>query len=52
MVATRLMADLGTHAKVQDEIQQSCALALGQIGDCDADELDTLIRSTLMPICG
>jgi len=47
-VATRLLADLGPHSKKQAEIQQSCVLALGGIGDSDEDAVDVRIRETLM----
>jgi HEAT repeat protein len=39
---------LSEHDKSQNEIKQSCILALGQIGDCDADEVDAKIRKSLM----
>ena len=40
----------GRHSKQQREIEQSCALALGQIGDADAgkDDVDTKIRAELV----
>jgi len=47
-VASQLEADLAKKSGKQNEIRQSCALALGQIGDCDGDELDVEIRAALM----
>jgi HEAT repeat protein len=49
-VATQLITDLSKHSTKQAEIQQSCALALGMIGDCDADKQDTDIRTALMTV--
>lgn len=46
-VAEDLMVPLGTHAKDSDSIRQSCVLALGVIGDCDADAVDIKIRETV-----
>jgi HEAT repeat protein len=51
-VGKQLMADLSEHAGKQVEIQQSCALALGRIGDCDDDPLDAEIRAALMAVPG
>lgn len=45
-----LMESLSKDSKDQDAIQQSCALALGVIGDCDEDETDKAIRATLMQV--
>jgi HEAT repeat protein len=50
IIATALMEPLGEHSKAQDAIQQSCALALGQIGDCDEDPIDKKIRTALMEV--
>jgi hypothetical protein len=47
-VATTLLGPLGQFSKENTAVQQSCALALGMLGDCDADELDTRIRKSLM----
>lgn len=47
-VGTKLAAKLSEHDKSQNEIKQSCILALGQIGDCDGDKVDTEIRAALM----
>ncbi len=49
-VAKLLMEDLGKHSKQPVEIQQSCALALGRIGDSDEDPLDLAVRQTLMQV--
>lgn len=49
-VAKMLVEALGDHSKERDEVQQSCVLALGQIGDTDKDKLDKEIRDTLMRI--
>ena len=46
-VAKILVDALGKHSKEKDEVQQSCVLALGQIGDTDKDKLDVEIRDTL-----
>ncbi len=35
-------------SKESQEIRQSCVLALGVLGDSDADEVDALIRTTLV----
>ena len=52
-VVDALIDAIDTHSKLQQEIQQSCVLALGQIGDCDAgdgegDKVDAKIRSELV----
>jgi HEAT repeat protein len=52
-VAAALISAIGTHSKLQNEIQQSCVLALGQIGDCDSgksadDGVDVEIRKELV----
>jgi HEAT repeat protein len=47
-IAGTLLAALDEHAKEDLAVQQSCVLALGGVGDCDADELDTRIRTVLM----
>jgi len=46
-VAKMLLASIGKHSKERDEVQQSCVLALGQIGDADKDKLDAEIRESL-----
>jgi HEAT repeat protein len=49
-VAALLLKPLDPKAGrgIPEEIQQSCALALGLIGDADGDPLDLEIRSSLM----
>lgn len=47
-VGKKLAGVLSEHDKSQNEIKQSCILALGQIGDCDADAVDADIRKALM----
>ena len=49
-VAEVLMAGLTKERKVDDTLQESCILALGVIGDGDADPLDLAIRKTLMNV--
>ena len=46
-VAPLFMEPLGKRAKAEKEIQQSCVIALGMIGDNDGDDLDGEIRKTL-----
>lgn len=48
LVAKRLLQDITKLSKAKQEIQQSCVIALGQIGDCDDQELDKEIRAGLM----
>lgn len=47
-IVQALCAPLKKDGKAQDEIRQSCAMALGQIGDCDGDALDSEIRKVLL----
>ena len=47
-VAESLIAALGRHSKLPPVIQQSCLLALGELGNCGTCELDARIRSSLM----
>lgn len=49
-VAARLMASLSKNSTDQVAMQQSCALALGVIGDCDEDPTDRAIRASLMHV--
>lgn len=49
-VATRLVTDMDKLSKAENEIKQSCILALGQIGDCDDEKLDIEIRKQLMEV--
>lgn len=46
-VVTDLIAAIES-SKESQEIRQSCVLALGVLGDSDADEIDALIRTTLV----
>jgi len=46
-VTKLLIAALDKHSKEKDEVQQSCVLALGQLGDTDNDKLDTEVRERL-----
>jgi len=46
-VAEDLILPLGRHSKDSDPIRQSCVLALGMIGDCDADLIDVKIREAV-----
>ncbi len=48
LVAKRLLQDITKLSKAKQEIQQSCVIALGQIGDCDDQDLDKEIRAGLM----
>jgi len=50
VVAEELLAALDRNSKERDEVRMSCVLALGQIGDCDADTIDTRIRAALSRI--
>ncbi len=47
-VADRFLKDIVKLSKAKQEIQQSCVIALGQLGDCDEEELDVKIRKGLM----
>ncbi len=47
-IAERLLAGLDKRSKEPVEVVQSCALALGQVGDNDADALDQSIRAALI----
>lgn len=49
-VANALMTSISKDSKHQDAMQQSCALALGVIGDSDEDALDKAIRASLMRV--
>jgi HEAT repeat protein len=46
-VAKTLVEGLGEHSKESNEVQESCVLALGQIGTCEKTKLDAEIRDTL-----
>ncbi|MCC7013756.1 MAG: HEAT repeat domain-containing protein [Planctomycetes bacterium] len=47
-VAKRFLEDITKLSKERDEIKQSCIIALGQLGDCDKDEIDVEIRKGLV----
>jgi HEAT repeat protein len=49
-VAKSLVEALGEHSKETNEVQQSCVLALGQIGTTEKTKLDAEIRDTLKRI--
>jgi HEAT repeat protein len=49
-VSELLLAGFDKKSKEQTEVIQSCILALGQIGDNDADKLDDAIRVALMEV--
>ena len=46
-VASKLAATLRSAARTPPEVRQSCAIALGLLGDADGEELDAEIRKTL-----
>jgi HEAT repeat protein len=49
-IAKLLLGSIDKNSKERDEVQQSCVLALGQIGDSDKDKIDGEIRETLKRI--
>jgi HEAT repeat protein len=49
-IAKCLVEALGEHSKETNEVQESCVLALGQIGTSEKDKLDNEIRETLKRI--
>lgn len=49
-VAKSLVEALGEHSKESNEVQESCVLALGQIGTCEKTKLDVEIREALKRI--
>jgi len=49
-LAGRFLDDMTKLSKEKDEIKQSCIIALGQMGDCDADDADKAIRAGLMAV--
>jgi len=49
-IAKSLVEALSDHSKEQNEVQESCVLALGQIGTCEKTKIDTEIRDTLKHI--
>ena len=50
LVAETLMHSFDLDSKAGNELQQSCILALGVIGDSDEDPLDISIRATLIKV--
>ena len=50
VVANVLVESLSKESKDQDFMKQSCALALGVIGDSDEDPTDKAIRAALMKV--
>ncbi len=48
--ATLFVRDVGDKTDKQKEIQQSCVVALGLLGDCDADPKDEEIRKALIDV--
>ena len=49
-IAKELLSAIADQSKERDEVQQSCVLALGQIGDSDKDKVDVDIRENLKRI--
>jgi HEAT repeat protein len=49
-IAKMLLTAIDEHSKEKDEVQQSCVLALGQIGDAGKDKLNSDIRAALMTL--
>jgi hypothetical protein len=49
-IAQTLIAGLDQHVNLENSLQQSCALALGVIGDADMDPTDIAIRAALMNV--
>jgi HEAT repeat protein len=47
-IADALLAVIAPHAKAHDALKQSAVLALGALGDDDADPLDARIRAALL----
>lgn len=45
-----LLKGIDEHSKEKNEVQQSCVLALGQLGDTDKDKLDADVRERLMKL--
>jgi len=46
-IRAALLEPLGTHSRAPVEVQQSCVIALGLLGDNDEDPLDRDIRAAL-----
>jgi HEAT repeat protein len=49
-VAQRFLNDISKSSTEKREVQQSCIIALGQIGDCDDQPVDIQIREGLMKV--
>lgn len=49
-IAARLIELTGERSKAHDQVQHGCVIALGMIGDCDADPGDVRIREALLRI--
>ena len=49
-VADALIDSISASAKPERELQQACALALGLLGDDDADDVDERIRARLVKL--
>jgi HEAT repeat protein len=47
-IKDHLLAMVGKHSKMKDEVQQSATIGLGIIGDADGDDADKEIRSELL----
>jgi HEAT repeat protein len=50
VVADRLIRDLGRASKAENMVQQSCVLALGEIGCCDEDPVNLRIQACLIGV--
>ena len=50
VIAKEFMETLKKSSKERREVQQSCALALGLLGDTDSEDIDKAIRKTLYEI--
>lgn len=51
-VAELLLPALDKDSREKDEVRIGCVLALGRIGDCDADSIDARIRDALVVMSG
>lgn len=49
-VASSLVDDISKHSDLENEVQASCILGLGMLGDCDDDKIDVAIREALMSV--
>ena len=50
--AASFIEDMDVEASVSEEVRQSCALALGMLGDCDEDPIDREVRRALIDLAG